>query len=214
MIWISQGFSKTKYDACVACIPCLKSGKLEDANFSCVNGECPTCGFDKIWSLGLHRRILIREFDYEKSEWAEKLNPDSALATYVWLKEVDWCFYVTKEKPSVGAHLREVNRQAAASFRPAEADDGYYSPTNESKSARNLTLETKRGTVIDYFDHMEKQIQLHLLHRNLVSYEHRSKKDYERNSRPWSVQKDMDFSENGAITFFDKSQSEHWKTQH
>ena len=67
--------------------------------------------------------------------------------------------------------------------------------------------------MIDYFDHMEKQIQLHLIHRNIVSSEHRSKKDYEINSRPWSVQNDMDFSENGAIEIFDKAQSEHWQTQ-
>ena len=52
--------AKTKYDAFVACLTCLKSGKIEDASFACVNGECPTCGFDKIWSLGLRLRILIR----------------------------------------------------------------------------------------------------------------------------------------------------------
>ena len=60
--------AKTKYDACVAFLLCLKSGKLEVANFACVDGECPTCGFDKIWSLALRRRILVQEFDYEKSE--------------------------------------------------------------------------------------------------------------------------------------------------
>ena len=38
--------------------------------------------------------------------------------------------YETKDKPSVGAHLRDVNRQAAASARPAESDDGDYSPAN------------------------------------------------------------------------------------
>ena len=54
----------------------------------------------------------------------------------------------------VGAHLHEVNHQAAASVRPAEEEDGDYSSANESKRARNLMLETKRGTAIDYFDHM------------------------------------------------------------
>ena len=64
--------------------------------------------------------------------------------------------------------------------------------------------------MIDYFDHLEKQMDLHLLHRNLVSSENRSKKRYERNCRPWSVQDDIDFSKNGAIENFDKAQSEHW----
>ena len=80
--------ANNKYDACVASLPCLNSSKLKDANSSFVNGGFPTCGFDKIWSLGLRRRILIQEFDYEKSEWVEKMNPDSALDTDVRLKEV------------------------------------------------------------------------------------------------------------------------------
>ena len=151
----------------------------------------------------------MREYDSTKGEWVDKLNPNSVLATDTWLKQVEWRSYVTKETPSVAAHLQEVNRQAAASARPAEADDGDYTPTNENKSARNLVLERNRGTVIDYFDHVEKQIQLHLVHRNLVCSEHRSKKDYERNFRPWSVAKDMDYSENGPIENYDKAQSEH-----
>ena len=56
--------------------------------------------------------------------------------------------------------------------------------------------------MVDYFDHVEKQIQLHLLHRNLVSSEHILNKDHENNYRPWTVEKDMDFSENGAIEIF------------
>ena len=59
--------TKTKYNAFVACLTCFKRGKLEDAKFSCVNGEYPTCGFDKIWSKGLRKRILIRSFDSNKS---------------------------------------------------------------------------------------------------------------------------------------------------
>ena len=74
-------------------------------------------------------------------------------------------------------------------------------------------METCRGTVIDYFNHVEKQIKLHLVHRNLVSSEFRSKRDYEQNSRPWSAEKDIDFSENGPIENFDKAQSKHWKTK-
>ena len=53
----------------------------------------------------------------------------------------------------------------------------------------------------------------HLLHRNLVCSEHRSKKDYKRNSRPWAAERDIGFSENGPIENFDKAQSEHWKTE-
>ena len=174
---------KNRYDACVGYVPYLAGGQLEDANFSCVNGKCLSYGFDKIWSKGVWRRILTGEFDPDKSEWVEKLSPESSLATDVWLNEVDWRGYETKEGPSVGSHLQEVARQER-SARPADADDGSYSPANENKLACNLVLETYRGTVLDFLDHMKKQMGLHLLHPNLVSSEHRSRKSYKQNSRP------------------------------
>ena len=104
-------------------------------------------------------------------------------------------------------------REEARASRAPEPDDGDYSPGNESKSARNLVLETFRGTLIDYFDYIKKQINQHIYHRNLVSSEYQSKKDYERNSRPWTIERQIDFSENRPIENFDKIQSEHWFTK-
>jgi hypothetical protein len=205
--------TKTKYDACVACLPHLNGGLLEDANIRCVNGTCPSCGFDKIWSKGLRCCIMSREWNPVKSEWVEKLNPHSVLATDSWTDEVQWRGYESKDKPSVGAYLQELNRQAATAARAPDADGNNYSPASKSKSARNLSLETYHGTIVDYLDHMKKQIQFHIAHRNLVSSEHRSKTDYERNSRLWSVARDQDLSENGTIENFEKAQSEHWQKQ-
>ena len=208
--------SQTKYDACLECIPCLDprsngEKKLEDAKFSCVNGECPRCGFDKIWSNGIRKMIMLSEYDPERKEFVQKLNPSCDFATSVWHEGVYWRAYVYKEGPSVASNARDVAQRAAAA-RPPEADDSDYIPT-ESKTARNLVLETFRGTLIDYLDFLEIKLTYHLLHRNLVSIEHRSKKDYERNSRPWAVEQDIDFSENGSIENFDKVQSEHWVTR-
>ena len=56
------------------------------------------------------------------------------------MNKVDCRGYETKDKPSVGANLLEVNRQAAAEAIPEEADDGDYSPSNESKSSGNHSL--------------------------------------------------------------------------
>jgi len=152
----------------------------------------------------------MKEYDIVKKEFIEKLYPNSSLATDIWLDKVDWRSYVYKEKPTVQAHLKEVARQAAIQKPPdADADDGDYTPLTENKTSRNIVLETNRVTVIDYFDHLEKQLVRHLLHRNLVSSEHISKKNYERNSRPWTVQRDIDFSENGSIENFDKIQPDH-----
>ena len=113
--------ARTKYEGCVAYLTCLKSGKLEDASFACVNGECPTCGFDKIWSKVIRRRLFIREFDSNKSEQVEKLNPNLVLATDIWMNKLNCRGYETKYKPSAGAHIREVNRQATAASITAEA---------------------------------------------------------------------------------------------
>ena len=130
------------------------------------------------------------------------------------MNRVDWRGYDTKDKPYGGARLQEVNRQSTTAAIPLEADDGDYLPANESKSTHNISLETYRGTVLDYFGRLYKQIQFYLLQQNRVSSEHRSKKDYEHNSRPWTVERDMDFSENGSIEIFDKAQSENWQTLH
>ena len=52
--------AKGKCDDCVSWLTWFNRGKLENEKISCVNGECPTCGFDKIFSKGLWMRILIR----------------------------------------------------------------------------------------------------------------------------------------------------------
>ena len=201
----------SKYDMCVSCLPCLTSGKLEDAMFKCVDGSCVKCGFDKLWKHGVRRHILTQVYDEGKGQWVEKLNTNSKLATDVWLDTLEWRDYEYKAKPTLANHAREVARQAAAA-RPPEPDDLDYEPT-ESASARNLVLETKRGTLIDYLDHLERKMIMHVDHRNLVSLEHRSKLMYDRNSRPLSLARDIDFAENGSIENFDKVQSEHWVTK-
>jgi hypothetical protein len=153
---------------------------------------------------------ILKDFDNRKMEWVESLNTESVFATDAWLETIDWRSYTRKEGPTVAEHLRELSRQG----RPPDPDDGDYLPASETKTAHNLVLETNRGTIIDYLDHFETMISSHILHRNLVSLEHRSKKEYERNLRPWTIQRDIDFSENGSIENFDKVQSEHWQTKH
>jgi hypothetical protein len=165
---------------------------------------------DKLWSNGVRKKILKTTYDNAKKEWVYELNKDCKFATNEWLAEVEWRSYVYKDKPTMAAHAREVQRQAAAARAPEE-EDLDYTPS-EGSTARNLVLETKRGTIIDYLDYLEKNLSRHILHRNLVSSEHRSKQQYHRNSRPRCVEDDIDFSENGNIANFDKVQSEHWVT--
>eukprot|EP00984_Skeletonema_dohrnii_P024294 scaffold13403_cov120-Skeletonema_dohrnii-CCMP3373.AAC.1 len=200
-----------KYDMCMKCICPPETGKLEDAKFSCVEGSCPSCGMDKLWSNGVRKKILTTTYDSDTSEFVYSLNKNCRFASDEWLNEVEWRTYVYKEKPTVATHAREVRRQAAAARPPGE-DDLDYSPT-EGTTARNLVLETQRGTIIDYLDHLEKQLEKHIIHRNLVCSEHRSKLQYERNSRPLSCLREIDFSENGGMDNFDQVQSEYWDSE-
>ena len=140
------------------------------------------------------------------------MNAKSTLTTDVWNETLEWRAYEYKEQPTLASHARVVARQAESARSP-EQDDLDYDPT-EGSSARNLVLETKRGTLVDYLDHMELQMGKHIYHRNLVSSEHRSKLQYSRNARPMSVARDIDFSENGIIENADKKlQAEHWVTK-
>ncbi len=198
----------SKYDMCVSCLPCLTSGKLEDAKFKCINGNCEVCEFDKLWKHGVRACIFKREFDATKEEWINKLNPNSKLATDTWLERVEWCDYKYKTKPTLATHAQEIVRQASL-HRPPNVDDLDYNPT-ENASAQNLVLETKQGPLVDYLDHFKRKMAVHIDHRSLVSSEHQSKLQYTRNSRPLLLAQDIDFAENGSIENFDKVQSEHW----
>jgi hypothetical protein len=101
---------KTKYDSCKACLSCLPEfGNLEDAKLSCVNGKCYHCGFDKLWSKGVRRVIILKDFDDQKMEWVESLNTESVFATDAWIETIDWRSHTTKEGSMVAEHLRELS---------------------------------------------------------------------------------------------------------
>jgi hypothetical protein len=180
----------------------LTSGKLEDAKFKCINGNCEICGFDKLWKHGVCAHIFKQEFDATKGEWIDKLNPNSKLATDTWLERVEWCDYEYNTKSTLATQAKEIARQASL-HQPPDVDDFDYNPT-ENASAPNLVSETKRGTLVDYLDHFKRKMAVHIDHRNLASSEHQSKLQYTWNSRPLSLAQDIDFSGNGSIENFDK----------
>ncbi len=93
--------------------------------------------------------------------------------------------YEYKVKPTRATHARQVVRQAAEA-RPPDQEDLDYEP-HDCSTARNLVLVTKRGTMVDFLDHFETKIGIHIQHRHLVSTEHRSKLQYARNSRPLTI---------------------------
>ena len=129
---------------------------------------------------------------------------------------------IYQNKPTVATHAQDVARQAAvarssdtarsaASRSDIDTDDGEYSPTEKS-SARNLCLETTRGTLVDFLDTFEAMSEKHAVHCNLVATEQKSQLNYERNVRPLITKRDIDFSENGSIKDKRQAQSQYWVT--
>lgn len=79
---------------CMKCVCIPDGGKLEDAKFVCVEGNCSLCGMDKLWLKGVRNKILKSKYDNERKEWVYELNKDCKFATNEWLAEVEWRSYV------------------------------------------------------------------------------------------------------------------------
>ncbi|EJK73457.1 hypothetical protein THAOC_04918 [Thalassiosira oceanica] len=186
----------SKREKCVECMkPCLVSGKIEDAKESCVTGECQSCGLRNLWQLGVRRQLFRQEIGQDPI-----LHVSSPFYGEELTETFEWRYYSQKRSPTLSTHAQQV----------AEDDDEEYSPT--ASASRSLTLETKRGTLIDYLDELVEKMARFIPHKNLVAVEERAKLNFGRNLRPLVCVNDIDFSENGSIENFRKLQSEHWLT--
>ena len=145
------------------------------------------------------------------------LIPDAPLVCEELTKEsIDWRHYTHQVAPTEGAHSQEVARKATAACRAnvanhTDAGDEEYQPSSNSVQ-RTLALATMCGTLIDFLDEFERLTEKHAFHRNLVSTEHKASINYEQNSRPLMIKRDMDFSENYSIKNYRALQSQYWTT--
>jgi hypothetical protein len=181
----------SKYDSIVACLdPCLEcDAKLESAQFSCINdSECNACGFRQLWSSQIRKKLLKDNDDMRNT---------CVLAGPEWTEgKIFWRRYTQQVSTAIGAD---------------DDDSDEYSPS-ESKNARNLVLETTKGSLIDFLDNYEVTSEQHAYHRNLVSTERASAIQYEHNVRPLMITRNQDFAENGSIKNKRQVQSQYWIT--
>ncbi|KAL7490747.1 hypothetical protein ACHAWT_000278 [Skeletonema menzelii] len=201
----------SKYDMCVEVLqPCLTSRKLEDAEEKCLDGTCPTCGFQRWWSRTLRKKLFITP-----SLGAESILNDDSPLVGAELKEpgIYWRIYTHEPTPTPGNHAQDVARQAAAARAAGrddvDANDEEYNP-NENAMSRRLCLATKQGTLVDFLDTLESMLKKHVIHRNRVAVERRAQLQWEHNVRPLMAKRDMDYSENGPIKDNIQVQSQHW----
>ena len=202
--------SPSKYDAMVACMgACLPTGKLEDAKYECLYGNCEECGFARLWSCGL-RELLLDENG--------ALREGAPLNSADWkIAKIHWRYFTHSIAPTEANHALEVARQAASARAAARegvnANNDEYRPSeSKAKPTCILVLATKKGDLVDYLDEFDAKSHKHLVHRNKVSNEFRAKTNYDQNLRPFIVTKDQDFAENGNVQDRKQVQSQYWVT--
>ncbi len=136
-----------------------------------MKGSCGVCRFDKMWKQGFSARIFKYNYDSITSLFVGTINKSSKLATEMWFETVEQHDYEYKVKPTLATHAQQVVRQAAEACPPDQEDLDYI--PHDCSTAQNLVLVTKQGIMVDFLDHFEAKIGMHIQHRNLVSTEHR-----------------------------------------
>jgi hypothetical protein len=108
----------SKYEMCVRCLsPCLKTGKLEDAEQKCLDGTCTTCGFERLW--GRKVRPNLFRIDVEQlGQQPATLNVDSPLVGDgdEWsAATIDWRRYAYEVVPTPASTIPMRTPRAADS---------------------------------------------------------------------------------------------------
>ena len=112
------------------------------------------------------------------------MNPNAPLSGCEFTSsDTVWRYYKHQATPIKSNHAQEFSRDAATAFQESsretvDAGDNEYNPTTVS-TARNLCLETKQGTLVDFLDEFGENMKSHTVQRNLVSTEMRTKRNYD-----------------------------------
>jgi hypothetical protein len=109
---------------------CIKNGDEGSASSACEQGDCQTCGFQRLWSGegGLRKKILeiIEDEDGQcQEELREACSP-------IWGEAMHWQHYTSRDKKLLGKANNE--------------DDEEWK--EETKNARNSVLETQHGNLV------------------------------------------------------------------
>ena len=187
--------ASSKFDMICRCLCPTQSNKsglayLEDIKKACLDQDCEHCGFSKYWSKGIRREIVDTEFGQNA------LISDNA--DEVWSETVQWRHYVSRPRPAI------------CNFASQEIGDDDEYNSREGSTLRDLVLETKEGTLIDFLDDMEVALNKNIHNRVLLTNEYRAKQQFAQIRRPGMFSRDIDFSENGSLKNARELQSEHW----
>ena len=122
----------------------------------------------------------------------------AAMGYGVWKATLKWSRYDyrTKEGPP--------HRAARA-----DEDEKWVA----EKERKELYIDTRSGSIVDFLDAFEACFAKHVVHRSILARQTAAARTSERELRPGILTLDMDFAENGEIEEARKLQSEHWLTK-
>lgn len=187
--------ASSKFDMVCKCL-CPPQGnkeglsRLEDIKKECLDMECNNCGFSKYWSKGIRSKIVDTPFGELAS-----ISDDSDAT---WSEKIQWRHYVLRPRP------------AMTEFAARQNDDSEYS-SRDGNTLRDLVLETKEGTVVDFLDEIELALNKNVKHGILLTNDRKAWTQFEQIQRPGMFSRDIDFSENGTLKNSRELQSEHWR---
>jgi hypothetical protein len=194
------------------CLECTCGGKgigakLEDRRAACINSTCGTCGFGKHWSRGLRRLFVTRVQQAGgrglASEVVREDIPDILRTT------LHWSNYAYRLKENVG---QKSGGRAGGQQRAAAGGADEEEEWEEAKKSKELFVQARSGTLLEFLDEFEASLAKHLVHRSTLSRQKAASLACERDRRPGVLFGDIDYAENFDNKEARQVQSEHWGT--
>ena len=130
-------------------------------------GSCKKCGFARIWTNGLRKKLVSGGGNLKSG-----VHP-------VWLTEMKWSRYKS-HKPGPGE--------------------------------KELLLQPRSGSIIDFLDEFEPVSRKYAYHRYILHRTRESNTQFERSAMPGMLKVDIDWAENLSLPNAFSIQSEYWLT--
>jgi hypothetical protein len=154
-----------------------------------LNSECDKCGLARLWSGedGIRKTLFKTNLTGNKEEVLADVDP-------VWKRRVKWSRYAYRPK-------EESTRK-----KQKEDDESYA-----DKKSRELFIEPRAGTLVEFLDEMETVLSKYIVHRGIMCHQTESRAEFDRMIRPGIVAIDHDYAENmNLLACAREVQSEYW----
>ena len=168
---------------------------FEDMKMDCIRGNCTRCGFKKIWSQGLRRKLV------DVMGNVGKLKPG---VHPVWLKRLRWWRFKTAKASPSDAVCDASNTAGAPML-------SILQPAGGQQADKQTHRQAREGSIIDFLDEFETlTMKKYPFHRFTLYKTRESALQLCRYAPPGSLLSDRDWAERYTIIDARQIQSEYW----